>query len=339
MHMEFDLLTFLYEIIFAKPLNKEYAFQIVGCLIVQPFAVMAFLNPIYAMQFKNIGEYISTSFGSLTTRSPRFNKTISLIILKTKLIFFSVASLLCMNAYVLTAFNIAYDGPKLYVVMEVLLKYQNHYVVNAMILLSTAATAFQANVCLSFIIYSAVHVICQVRLLRHYLAETMRNLEHSLDDEMYQKHIGEILKFTVMQHNNIAKFHKYYLRLMKLPILALTTLAAITLASCCYYLYADINPYYNVPMYGNIGIALILLSTYTHYGQLLSNESENLYKTLCKTPWIHWNKKNRQFLQIMLINTKDPLVISLIQKQSFNYVYNLSVMRFCYGVFTLARSL
>ncbi|CAG9860326.1 unnamed protein product [Phyllotreta striolata] len=338
MLMESNIVIFIYELFFAKRPNRNYVANIVGIINSQPFIIMAFINPYFVLLFKNIERDLAKFCGSLTTEDANFNRTISREILKTKFTFFGLAVLLFLCNYINAVFNLKGEM-KIYLVISYILEYTNEMATTIMLLSMVTALSCHAVVSLSFIIYCIAHVICQIRLLRYLLQDSLNNLSHSIDDENYQNYIGEILKFCAKHHNSIAYFNNYYLSLMQMPILVLTALGGVAIAVNYYFVYAKTDPFYDTTMYCNIGMSLILITTYTHYGQLLADESENLYNTLCDTPWIHWNKQNRQMLQIMMVNSMEPLKISLIQGQTFNYAYNLSVLQTCYSVFTLATSL
>ncbi|CAH1184055.1 unnamed protein product [Phyllotreta striolata] len=272
MMMESNIVILIYELFFAKQyLNRNYVASIVGIINCQPFIIMAFINPYFLLLFKNIERDLAKFCGSLTTEDANFNRTISREVLKTKFIFFSLVVLLFLCNYIYAAFNLKGEI-KLFLIINYMLEYTNEVGTAIMVLSVVTGISCHTVVSLSFIIYCIAQVICQIRLLRHLLQESLNNLSHSIDDENYQNYIGEILKFCVKHHNSIAYFNNYHLSLMQMPILVLSALGGVTIAVSYYFVYAKTYPFYDTTMYCNIGIALILLSTYTHYGQLLADE-------------------------------------------------------------------
>ncbi|CAH1108942.1 unnamed protein product [Psylliodes chrysocephalus] len=125
--------------------------------------------------------------------------------------------------------------------------------------------------------------------------------------------------------------------MIHMPILFLAFGGGIAIIAALYFVMTEVDPKFNCSMYLIMTTTLLFYFTYCYYGQLLTDESVKFYEALCESPWIYWNKKNRQMLLMMLVCTRQPLEVTCYNIMSLNFALTLAASRFCYSVFTIAR--
>ncbi|KAG5864544.1 hypothetical protein JTB14_033309 [Gonioctena quinquepunctata] len=81
--------------------------------------------------------------------------------------------------------------------------------------------------------------------------------------------------------------------------------------------------------------SLILGYIFCASGQKVKDESENLYKALCKCEWNEWNERNRMALQMILRETAEPLGLTCLGLWALDYELIKKVVRTTYSLATL----
>ncbi|CAG9853911.1 unnamed protein product [Phyllotreta striolata] len=161
-------------------------------------------------------------------------------------------------------------------------------------------------------------------------------------DEDYQKQISLILKSCAKQHAYLQQFMDKNINnhdFMNFVGTLLFVTASFTAISMIYIVMNRLRPKYDIPLVLLSVLIVIAYLLYCHYGQTLMNECEFFYDALYSTPWIYWNKENRNLLLTILTLARKPLAVQFYGIMYVNYSMILSAVRLCYSIFTIAHKL
>ncbi|XP_045467354.1 uncharacterized protein LOC123675857 [Harmonia axyridis] len=128
-------------------------------------------------------------------------------------------------------------------------------------------------------------------------------------NEAYQKYVELTLMRCIKEHVLIKRYHKITASILERDTPSVSLVVVLLFTS--FYFSVKMNMNNEIMMKSMFIVMLVIFFAYLFIrcGQLLKDESEDLYRDLCECPWFLWNKHNKSLYIMFLINTKEPITI------------------------------
>ncbi|XP_045482579.1 uncharacterized protein LOC123686462 [Harmonia axyridis] len=142
------------------------------------------------------------------------------------------------------------------------------------------------------------------------IEEIFGTKEMWFQDRAYQRYVEVTLKRSIDEHINIKRYNEIIARIIKRETPAIFVIGVLLFTT--FYFSVKMNMNNIVLMKSLFIVMLVILFTYLFIkvGQLLKDESEDLYQDLCECPWFLWNKHNKSLYLMFLINSKKSLAVN-----------------------------
>ncbi|XP_044254727.1 odorant receptor 85b-like [Tribolium madens] len=151
-------------------------------------------------------------------------------------------------------------------------------------------------------------------------------------EKKYQNFIYKELISCVKLHQRLIYFANRINDLVHTPIFMFTFSGVVVGVALIYFLKSSIQ-YITTSLVLSL-ITLIISTTLIMTGQLLVDETENIYVSLTNLPWYSLNVQNRRVVFAMLIQSQKNIQMSASGLISLNYQVTIVLFRCIYGAIT-----